>query len=111
MSGLKLEDLLDRLEKMEQAIKQYSKAKAERVYIEQFLKSKKAILMHCSTLEKIGAKEAYALAHPEYLQLLDGLKAAVEIEEKAKWCLERLKIESDLFRTVQANDRYIKNAL
>jgi hypothetical protein len=96
---------------MERAISPYSKAKSERVYLENFLRCKKAILMNQCNEKTAVAKEQYAYSHGEYIKLLEGLKAAVEIEEKCRWSLERLKIECDLFRTCQANDRYIKNSL
>jgi hypothetical protein len=111
MPTLNLEDLLERLEKMERAIVPYSKAKAERVYIENFLRSKKALLMQQSDEKTIAGKEAFAYAHDEYIQLLHGLREAVETEEKCRWSLERLKIETELYRTVQANERYVRERL
>ena len=58
--------------------KQFAKAKAERTYIEEYRKSLKAILMQKSAESAISAQERDAYAHPEYRQLLDGLRAAVE---------------------------------
>jgi hypothetical protein len=101
----------DRIDKLGKAIPVYAKAKADRTYIESFLHSKRAILMQSAPEEAktISAKEAYAYAHTEYLLLLDGLKAAVEIEEKARWSLEKFKVEFEHWRTLQANDRWQKD--
>ena len=94
------------------AIPKYAKAKAERVYIEQFRKSKKAILMRdfeASQLKTQSEREQYAYAHQDYIDLLTGLKKAVEVEESCKWALEKFKIEFEHWRTVQANERFQKD--
>ena len=57
----------------------------------------------------VSAKEAYAYGHVDYIALIDGLRAAVEVEEKARWALERLKMDVEVWRTMQANDRYMKD--
>jgi len=106
-----MDDFLDRIEKMGKAIPGYAKAKAERVYIEQFRKSKKAILMGECTEKTQSAREQYAYAHAEYIELLEGLRVAVEIEEKCRWALEKFKIEFEHWRTTQANDRWQKDKL
>lgn len=109
-----MDDFEIRTEKIAKAIPKYAKAKAERIYIEQFRKSKKAILMRdfeASQLRTQSEREQYAYAHPEYIELLDGLKKAVEIEERCKWALEKFKIEFEHWRTIQANERYIKDRI
>ena len=87
----------------------YAKAKAERVYIEQFLKTKKAMLMKLAEID--GAKasatqERDAYAHPEYRQLLEALKEAVEEEERLKWMIVAAQAKVEVFRTLQANARF-----
>lgn len=106
-----MDNFEERIERMGAAIAPYAKARSERVYIENFLRSKKALLMQqapdeCTT---VSAKEAYAYAHDEYIELLEGLKAAVEVEEKTRWALEKFKIEFEHWRTCQANDRWMKD--
>lgn len=87
-----------------------AKAKAERVYLEQFRKSKKALLMDECEEEKVNAKEIYAYAHPEYQDLLKGLRAAIEIEEHIKWKMTAAQIKVEIWRTQQANNRSLDNA-
>ena len=109
-----MDDFEKRTELIGRAIPKYAKAKAERVYIEQFRKSKKALLMRDSvalTYKTQAEREQYAYSHPEYVELLEGLKNAVEIEEKCKWALEKFKIEFEHWRTIQANERYLKDRL
>jgi hypothetical protein len=84
---------------------EFAKAKAERTYIENALKSKKAILMADSDASSLGAKEMYAYAHPDYMQLLLGLKAAVSIEEELRWMLEAAKLRFEHYRVESYNNR------
>jgi hypothetical protein len=108
---LQEDNFIERIEKMSKAIAPYAKAKAERVYIENFLRSKKALLMAKSEEKTAIAREQFAYGHLEYIQLLEGLRAAVEIEEKAKWSLEKFKIEFEMWRTVNANERWAKDRI
>jgi hypothetical protein len=85
--------------------KQFAKAKAERTYIEHYRKSLKAILMKKSNESAIGAQEREAYAHPEMLELIKGLQAAVEIEEKLKWDITAAELRVEIWRTEQANNR------
>lgn len=86
----------------------FAKAKAKRVYLEEFRKSKKALLMKDALLKGIeaaNAQEREAYSHPEYLELLEGLAGAIEIEETLKWHLEAARMRTDIWRTEQANAR------
>ena len=83
----------------------FAKAKAERIYLEEFRKSKKSLLMKQSLESSAVAQERDAYAHDEYLDLLDGLKAAVEIEEKLRWDLVAPQAMVEIWRTEQANNR------
>ena len=68
----------------------HAKAKSQRVYLEEFRKSKKAMLMNQAEQEgrKTGQeRESYAYSHPEYIELLKGLQQAIEVEEKLRWQL------------------------
>jgi hypothetical protein len=88
----------------------YAKAKSERIYIEEFRKSKKALLMQMAQLkgvETMAAQERDAYANEEYQELLQGLKIAVETEEKLRWQMLAAQIKVDIWRTEQANNRFI----
>lgn len=83
----------------------FAAAKAQRVYLEEFRKSKKALLMAQSQAKTVADREAYAYAHEDYLGLLGGLKAAVEVEEKLKWDLVAAQARVEIWRTRSANNR------
>ena len=86
---------------------EYAKAKAERVYLEEFRKTKKALLMKVALqkYEAVSAQEREAYAHPEYQELLKGLQAAIEIEEELKWKLEAARLRVEVYRTEEASAR------
>jgi len=84
----------------------YAQAKAERIYLEEFRKSQKALLVLEAT-GTIQEKDAYAYSNTKYLLVLDGLKVAVEKEEKLKWMMIAAQAKIEVWRTEQANSRYI----
>lgn len=83
----------------------FAKAKSQRVYLEEFRRSKKSILMSQSTDSTIGGQERDAYKHPEYLALIEGLREAVEVEETLKWKLIAAQARIDIFRTLEASNR------
>jgi hypothetical protein len=88
----------------------YGEAKAQRVYLEEFKRSKRALLMKDSLLlgeKAVNAQEREALADPEYLQLLKGLAVAIEREETLRWQIEAAKLDIEIWRTRQASERLV----
>ena len=83
----------------------FARAKADRIYLEEYRKSLKAILMKRSLEDTIGAQEREAYAHEEYKHLLQGLKEAVEVEEKLRWDLIAAQARVEIWRSEQANLR------
>jgi hypothetical protein len=87
---------------------EYAAAKSQRIYLEEFRKSKKALLMKDSLLkgfEAVNAQEREAYSHAEYLEVLVGLAAAIEREEELKWKLEAARMRTEIWRTESANAR------
>ena len=84
---------------------QYAKAKAERIYLEEFRKSKKAILMQAHGDKAIGAQEREAYAHPEYIGLLAALQVAVEREENLRWMMVAAQTRVDVWRSQESTNR------
>ena len=92
---------------LEQAPK-FAQAKAQRMYLEEFRKTKKALLMKEAMAKGIDsgvAQEREAYAHYEYQELLLGLQAAIEKEETIKWKLIAAQMKSDIWRSEQASER------
>jgi len=83
----------------------YAQAKAERVYIEEYRKSLKAMLFRGDDGKTIADKEAAAYSHVEYRDLLTGLRAAVEREEKLRWDLIAAQARIEIWRSQEATNR------
>ena len=77
----------------------FAQAKANRVYIEGFLKSKKALLMNSCDEKSAVAREQFAYSHPEYIELLTGLKSSIEVEETLKWQITAAQARVEIWKT------------
>jgi hypothetical protein len=86
-----------------------AKARAERLYLGEFLKSKKALLMkvHAESVfaMPISTQEREALADPEYLAVLDGYRVAIFEDERQRNKRDTAKAEIDAWRTQSATTR------
>ena len=83
----------------------YAKAKADRMYLEEFRKSRKAQLMSQAGTEVLGKQETYAYAHQDYIEILEGIKQAVEKEEKYRWLMTAAQARITVWQTEQYNAR------
>jgi hypothetical protein len=83
----------------------FAEARATRVYLEEFRKSKKALLMKESAESSAVGQERDAYAHADYIALLDGLRAAVEQEETLRWQLVAAQARVEIWRTQEASNR------
>ena len=91
----------------------YGEAKAQRVYLEEFRKSKKALLMKDALVlgyEAANAQEREAYANPEYQQLLRGLAEAIEIEENLKWKMEAARMRVEIWKAEEYSNRMTDRA-
>jgi hypothetical protein len=82
----------------------YAQAKATRVQLEEYRKSKKAILMS-EEEGTLGAKEMYAYAHRDYVALLMQIKDAIAEEEELRWKLEAAKLRVEVWKTEEYTKR------
>jgi hypothetical protein len=89
---------------------EYAKAKAQRVYIEQYRKSLKAILFLGDGGKTIAEREAAAYSHADYLVLLEGLKEAVEQEESLRWQMVAAEARIEVWRSQEATNRTVDKA-
>jgi hypothetical protein len=86
----------------------FAQAKSERVYLENFLRTKKALLMKQAMemgYESAASQEREAYSHPKYEELLKGLSVAIEREETLKFMLMAAQMKADIWRTEQASER------
>ena len=87
---------------------QYAQAKANRVYLMEFKKVKKAQLMikaEQNGYKTTSAQEREAYANIDYVTLLEGLRAAVEKEEELRYQLKGAELKVDVWRSKEASKR------
>lgn len=97
-------DPLKAIRYMQDNAKVYAQAKANRIFIEGYLKTIKARLMAAHD-GSLGAKEIHAYGHADYVAQLEGLREAVEIEETLRYMLEAAKIKTEIWKTNEYTKR------
>lgn len=98
------------IEEMWRTAPRLAKAKAERIYIEEYRKSLKALLMQASPQPSAVAKEADAYADPSYVKHLQALRAAVEEEETLRWRMVSLEAAVEVWRSQESSNRMTDRA-
>jgi hypothetical protein len=91
--------------------KKFGEAKANRIYMEEYRKSLKAIIMKRSLETSVNAQEREAYSDPEYVQHLRALQEAVQIEEELRWRLIAAQARIEVYRTQSANERAMDRAV
>ena len=98
----------DRAEKAVEWIRDNStaiaQARAEMIYLEEFRKSKRAMLIQ-EVKGTIQERESFAYSHKDYLEVLDGLKAAVGKYEELKWRMVAAEATIEAWRTQSSTAR------
>lgn len=95
--------------------RKFAEARSHRVYLEEYRKSQKAMLMKAA-LSDGRAKSAVvaeieAYADPAYIEVLKGLEAAVEAEETYRWGLVSAQARIDVWRSQEASNRAFDKAV
>ena len=106
-------DIEQLMHEYREKIAEYAKARARRTYIEEFKKSKFAILMRQADrdgFKTAAAQEREAYSSDEYIELLHGLKEAVEAEERLRYDLRALEMRAEVWRTLRADERFERKA-
>ncbi len=82
-----------------------AKARAERIYAEEFTRVVKAQIMGEHNSLAVNAQERYAYADPRYIHHLEALKQAVFEDEKHRFLLAAADAKIQAWRTQQATER------
>ena len=59
----------------------------------------------------MAGQERDAYARSEYRELLEGLKAAIEVEEKLKWQLTGAQLRVEIWRSMEASNRTLDRTM
>ncbi len=85
-----------------------AKARSERIYLEEYKKSLKAMIMKEHAGLSLGAQEREAYRDQRYVDILEALKTAVFKDEKARFLRAAAEAKIEAWRSFSANHRAIK---
>lgn len=84
----------------------YANAKANVVYMMEYRKSLKAILMQEATdLKTESAKETYAYANQSYIDHLEAIKQSVAEAERLRWLMVSAEAKIEVWRSLESSAR------
>jgi len=90
---------------------EYGRCKANVIYLQEFRKSKKSLLMNQSDLKTESAKEAFAYAHEEYQDHLATIRVAIEEYETMRWMMIAAQAKIDVWRSLESSARMLDKAV
>ena len=90
--------------------KAYAFAKANRIYVEEYRKSLKAILMKRSQENAVNAQEREAYSHDEYREHLQAIFEAIVEEETYRWEMVAAQARVEVWRSQEASNRHVERA-
>ena len=85
-----------------------AKYKAERIYLEEYRKSLKALIMKDHVDLPVSAQEREAYADSRYINHLKAMKIAIEKDEKQRFLRVSCEAKIEAWRSMSANLRSIK---
>tara|TARA_B100001094_G_C17624238_1_gene527335 strand:+ start:247 stop:570 length:324 start_codon:yes stop_codon:yes gene_type:complete len=85
-----------------------AKCRAERIYLEEYRKSLKAIIMTNWTDLPVSAQERQAYQSDVYIKHLRAIQIAVEEDEKQRFLMKAAEAKIEAWRSLNANMRAIK---
>ena len=95
--------------KIAEVSKRHAEAEAEKSYLMEYRKSLKSLLMIKAEKEDakmpIAKQERYAYAHPKYVELLEGLKVAIERAVRFRHQFTVMNMEFEAERSKNARAR------
>jgi len=107
---IKFDDVEKAIEYLKDNAIESARARAERIYMEEFRKSLKAMLAKQFSDLPISAQEREAYAHPNYTKHLEALQQAVFNDEYHRFMRQSAIAKIDAWRTLEANNRAIDRA-
>jgi hypothetical protein len=83
----------------------YAQAKANVVYLTEYRKSLKAMLMAASVEKTESAKETYAYSHDKYREHLRAIAEAVTEAERLRWLMVAAEAKIAVWRSLESSAR------
>jgi hypothetical protein len=82
-----------------------AEAKANVLYLTEYRKSLKAMLMGQSDAKTESAKECYAYSNSDYINYIKALSVAVQEAERLRWLMVAAEAKISVWQTLQASAR------
>ena len=82
-----------------------AQARANAVYLEQWVRTERARIVHAQTGMSNASATAYAEQHPEYLRALNAYKAAVAEDYRRRFLREAADARIRAWQTQSSNER------
>ena len=80
-------------------------ARATRLYLDDYSRVIKAMVMSEHLAEPVNAQERFAYSDLRYRNHLEALKVAIFEDEKARFLREAAAVKIEVWRSIQANER------
>ena len=87
---------------------QAAQSRANRLYLDEFRKSLKALIMKEHQHLPVGAQEREAYADERYQKHLQAMQSAIELDEKNRFMRVAAEAKIEAWRSFSANHRAIK---
>jgi hypothetical protein len=88
-----------------------AEAKANVLYLTEYRKSLKALLMSQSDAKTESGKEVYAYGHSDYIAHIKALSVAVQEAERLRWLMVAAEAKISVWQTIQATARMEMKAI
>ena len=82
-----------------------SKKRAERLYLDEYTRALKSLIMSEHLAETLGAQERYAYSDLRYRNHLEALKLAIWEDEKGRFLRDAAAVKIEVWRSQRANAR------
>ena len=102
---IKDEDVEKAVDYLRDTAEACAKARAERLYLDDYTRSLRAEIMSEHLAEPLGAQERHAMADIRYRNHLEALKLAIYNDEKGRFLRDAANAKIEAWRTQQANQR------
>ena len=99
------DDIEKALDYLRDSIERAALAKANKVYLTEYRKVKKAELMARSNFDAVNQQERFAYAHEEYKEFLLGMKEAIYQDAKHDFLRDAATAKIEAWRTQQSTWR------
>ena len=99
------EDIEKALDYLRDSSTKAARARAERIYLDEYCKPLKSLIMRENQSESLGAQEARAYADSRYKQHLEALKTAIEQDEYVRFMRDAADAKVRAWQTMRATER------